>query len=1041
VGPWSDGYALGAVLYELLTLTPPHGGDSLMALLFAKVKGEIEDPRERAQEREVPDDLALVALRALAVKPADRYPSSAAMAEDLGAWLEGAPKWRVMARPELGKEDENAAVVSGAPTGGSGGSIPSPVGGPRSVVAGETGEPNGKTDATKRVPPRGTDPKKGGEAAVVGGAPECVDWMEVHGNIEDLWQTGNGVLKATGPAGAEHVLLFKTRMEGDIRLSCTAWCEADHPAELSFQLGACEPAELIKTKKDGYCLQFGGDNPTCTKLARHSRDMVKIVGIAPEPGHKYRIVAEAFNGLVRLVADGREMIRWQDSRPLSGGHVGFYAYGPGACFSDIVIESRGKPVRVSALDTPDFLYDKGQFVQALELYQGLAVSHPTREEGHVARYKAGLCLGRLGRFTEARAAFTELLGDRQTLPWGVLGETQIVEWSGGPDPAGVPRFGAAGDAGGPATKTDATKRVPPCASDEEAGQAAGAGGAPSVPEGEPAAAEYLLAMVQKHNASGRRWTPVLDFAFERAIVGLGRSMWDKIYPVWFAAAIRMAGGAEPLAVRTAPGHFRNMVRSYIRWAAKDIMTAHPGADDLHPAFGARFKGEDASLGRAQILSWVRQARYEFAGAPLTPAACPFPASSLPPEDLSADELERRYPSLPHLAWWKRRDAHLFLSPPSSPPGAPLPPAAFASYAVIDLRTGAWESIKTMPDVIGDNLFKTTHFLLKRIPAGTFMMGDETGRGGPNELPVHAVTLTRDFHMGVFPVTQRQWYEVMGHWPAYFREGKISDGQIQTEDVAVAGGGSIPGPVGGPRSVVAGDTGGPNTKTDATERVPPGEEDAAGVSGVPERASEDDMRPVEQVSWYDAREFCRRLKTISGLEVGLPTEAQWEYACKAGTHMDFSFGNMEEAGEAAGAGSVRIPGPVGGPRSVVAGDAGDPNTKTDATERVPPVEEDAAGTAALQRARADDHMWHASNSGRQTRPVGLKQPNPWGLYDMHGNVWEWCEDWCDGGYYQRSPGTDPVGPASGDSRGLRGGNCRFPDPGGKWVGAFSCQARV
>ncbi|MBR5160830.1 MAG: SUMF1/EgtB/PvdO family nonheme iron enzyme, partial [Thermoguttaceae bacterium] len=119
---------------------------------------------------------------------------------------------------------------------------------------------------------------------------------------------------------------------------------------------------------------------------------------------------------------------------------------------------------------------------------------------------------------------------------------------------------------------------------------------------------------------------------------------------------------------------------------------------------------------------------------------------------------------------------------------------------------------------------------------------------------------------------------------------------------------------------------------------------------------DDL-PVENVSWNDCQEFCKKCAQL-GLPVQLPTDAQWEYACRAGTTGAYA-GNL------------------------------------------------------------DDMAWYTSNSGLKTHPVGTKKPNAWGMYDMHGNVWEWCEDWY--GYYPSESVTDPVGPSSGSVRVRRGGS--------------------
>jgi len=184
----------------------------------------------------------------------------------------------------------------------------------------------------------------------------------------------------------------------------------------------------------------------------------------------------------------------------------------------------------------------------------------------------------------------------------------------------------------------------------------------------------------------------------------------------------------------------------------------------------------------------------------------------------------------------------------------------------------------------------------------------------DETPRHRVRITRPFWMGVTEVTQAQYEAVMGGNPSFFK-----------------GAGS----------------------------------------------------PVEQVSWDDAVEFCRKLTDkCANAQVGaglkpaptfrLPTEAEWEYACRAGNRGKWCFGDDE--------------------------------------------------------AELGDYAWYSANSGSTTHPVAQKKPNAWGLYDMHGNVWEWCADWY--GDYPTDDANDPQGPSSGSYRVLRGGswnsnpgNCR------------------
>jgi len=118
-------------------------------------------------------------------------------------------------------------------------------------------------------------------------------------------------------------------------------------------------------------------------------------------------------------------------------------------------------------------------------------------------------------------------------------------------------------------------------------------------------------------------------------------------------------------------------------------------------------------------------------------------------------------------------------------------------------------------------------------------------------------------------------------------------------------------------------------------------------------------PVEMVSWDDAREFCRAARETSGRPVRLPTEAEWEYACRAGTATEYHWGDEPTA--------ARMNANLNPPWD---------NQKT-------------------------------VNYRAGTTPVGTFPPNPWGLYDCHGNVQEWCEDWYDGRFYSRSPKVDPV----------------------------------
>ncbi len=130
-------------------------------------------------------------------------------------------------------------------------------------------------------------------------------------------------------------------------------------------------------------------------------------------------------------------------------------------------------------------------------------------------------------------------------------------------------------------------------------------------------------------------------------------------------------------------------------------------------------------------------------------------------------------------------------------------------------------------------------------------------------------------------------------------------------------------------------------------------------------------PVERVSWHDAQRFIFRLNAMAGPNTyRLPTEAEWEYAARAGSQTALSNGRLTVTG----------------------------------------CDHDA---------KLDHVGWYCGNSDQKSHPVAQKQPNSWGLYDMHGNVWEWCQDWY--GDYPSGPATDPQGPTTGLIRVNRGGS--------------------
>lgn len=140
----------------------------------------------------------------------------------------------------------------------------------------------------------------------------------------------------------------------------------------------------------------------------------------------------------------------------------------------------------------------------------------------------------------------------------------------------------------------------------------------------------------------------------------------------------------------------------------------------------------------------------------------------------------------------------------------------------------------------------------------------------------------------------------------------------------------------------------------------------------------DECPVEKVSWHDAKNFLSKLNQKTGKRYRLPYEAEWEYAARSGGKDEKWAGTNSDVGR---------------------------------------------------------YAWYQDNSGSKTHPVGTKMPNGLGIYDMSGNVWEWCEDWYDANYYAESPTINPQGPSTGQYRVLRGGSWFTAAPANRCRAAF------
>jgi formylglycine-generating enzyme required for sulfatase activity len=269
-----------------------------------------------------------------------------------------------------------------------------------------------------------------------------------------------------------------------------------------------------------------------------------------------------------------------------------------------------------------------------------------------------------------------------------------------------------------------------------------------------------------------------------------------------------------------------------------------------------------------------------------------------------------------------------------------------------------------PEPVPEPTGLSTPIEMVEIPPGEFLMGSPGGEEGREEWDTdetqHLVRITYAFKMGKTEVTQRQWREVMGTTIQQQRDKAQERSSLG--DRLKGLGFAIKDDAFGTFKDVR-----DNGVWKTLKAV------VVGEARWPLYGEGDDY-PIYLVSWDDAMEFCHRLteqervvaRLPAGYEYRLPTEAEWEYACRAGSTTRFANGGTE--------------------------------------------------------ADLDKIGWCYGNSGDTSHSVGGKLPNAWGLYDMHGNVWEWCHDWYD--KFPDGEAINPFGSTTGSYRVYRGGAWNF-----------------
>ena len=329
VGPPSDVYSLGAILYEILTLQPPVDVNDANEAIRATLEGEIVPVQKRGVGRQAPRALCQIVEKAMGATPEIRYPSAMEMARAIDDFIAGRVPWR-SAQEERGAEAWD--VVSGR-------------------------------------------------------------WSR---RADDLYCLG----------GQSSRVVHESRLGGDVRITFTLIADVDRTAwEADLWLALRGGFSL-----EGYQIRLAAGPEGRVELLRHGVVAVRRLDVHLASRARYHMLVLREGDRLSITINGTRVLEYRDLFPLRGDRVALSCDDEGILFRDVHLQGRGAPLQLTFLALPDKIFQLGQVREARDLYLEMAETHPDREEGHLAQYKAALCSIELGDRAAAEASLRNLEG-------------------------------------------------------------------------------------------------------------------------------------------------------------------------------------------------------------------------------------------------------------------------------------------------------------------------------------------------------------------------------------------------------------------------------------------------------------------------------------------------------------------------------------------------------------------------------------------------------------------------------------------------------